>query len=476
MADVNRYIGARYVPIFADPIEWDNTRTYEPLTIVTRQGASYTSKQAVPVGIDITNSDYWVATGNYNAQVESYRQEVQAFDTRITANEDDIEDLQADVASNTERIAANHENIENFKTATNNTFQQVNQKNNAQDADITGLQLATQEAQATADAAMAAAQVAAKKTHIGFIGDSFSDGSGEVANIVANALGYELINKATAGAGFVAGAYTFTAQLQDLINDADFENVDTIFVYGGVNDWNDASASLTQMGNAITDFYELYYSIPAANRPRIIMAFGNVGVTTLARYDGFLSWARNVVRAMRNSGFAGIVDNVSLWLCGYAGGNVFNSDNLHPNSVGCAIIASYLEACYMGTYSGVFQLADGTSSFDIDLQVTFNNGVVSASVKGSAVTLPTSSGYTQIASVGARQLTFGGDNSSAGNQNFITSVPLGIYADSNGNTAQRQLVFNARNGNLYVQNIGTVSLLPSGTVNLDTVLCGFPVS
>ena len=476
MADVNRYIGARYVPIFADPIEWDNTRTYEPLTIVTRNGASYTSKQAVPVGIDITNDDYWVATGNYNAQVEAYRQEVQAFDTRITANANNI------AAEQNAREAADNIIDHRLNTLTDTATQAMNTATAANTAaasaqsSANAAQASADAAQATADDALAAAQIAAKKTHIGFIGDSFSDGSGEVANIVANALGYELINKATAGAGFVAGAYTFTAQLQDLINDANFENVDTIFVYGGVNDWNDASASLTQMGNAITDFYELYYSIPAANRPRIIMAFGNVGVTTLARYDGFLSWARNVVRAMRNSGFAGIVDNVSLWLCGYAGGNVFNSDNLHPNSVGCAIIASYLEACYMGTYSGVFQLADGTSSFDVDLQVTFNNGVVSASVKGSAVTLPVTSGYTQIASVGARQLTFGGDNSSAGNQNFITSVPLGIYADSNGNTAQRQLVFNARNGNLYVQNIGAVSLLPSGTVNLDTVLCGFPVS
>ena len=69
-----QYIGARYVPIFADPLEWDNSRSYAPLTIVTHLGTSYTSKKAVPVGIDITNSNYWVATGNYNAQVEAYRQ------------------------------------------------------------------------------------------------------------------------------------------------------------------------------------------------------------------------------------------------------------------------------------------------------------------------------------------------------------------------------------------------------------------
>lgn len=71
-----QYIGARYVPKFADPIAWDNTRSYEALEIVTNLNTSYTSKKPVPVGIDITNSEYWVATGNYNAQVEQYHQEV----------------------------------------------------------------------------------------------------------------------------------------------------------------------------------------------------------------------------------------------------------------------------------------------------------------------------------------------------------------------------------------------------------------
>lgn len=87
---VREYVGARYVPVFADPLEWDNTRTYEPLTIVYYQGNSYTSRQAVPVGIPITNENFWVITGNYNAQIEAYRAEVQTFDGRIDTLEDDL--------------------------------------------------------------------------------------------------------------------------------------------------------------------------------------------------------------------------------------------------------------------------------------------------------------------------------------------------------------------------------------------------
>ena len=82
-----QYIGSRYVPIFGrkgeDSIEWDNTGTYEPLTIVLYQGNSYTSRQFVPVGIEITNEEYWANTGNYNAQIEQYRQEVSALNANF---------------------------------------------------------------------------------------------------------------------------------------------------------------------------------------------------------------------------------------------------------------------------------------------------------------------------------------------------------------------------------------------------------
>ena len=94
---VREYIGARYVPLFADPIDWDSTKTYEPLTIVYNQGNSYTSRQYVPAGIDISNDTYWARTGNYNAQIEQYRSEVATFDDRITTNETNITDLQNDI-------------------------------------------------------------------------------------------------------------------------------------------------------------------------------------------------------------------------------------------------------------------------------------------------------------------------------------------------------------------------------------------
>ena len=71
---INRqYVGARYVPKLMG--EWNKALPYEALSIVTHLGHSFTSKIPVPANVDITNTDYWVNTGNYNAQVEAYRQE-----------------------------------------------------------------------------------------------------------------------------------------------------------------------------------------------------------------------------------------------------------------------------------------------------------------------------------------------------------------------------------------------------------------
>lgn len=50
---------------YADPIEWDITRQYEPNTMVidTDLNMSYISKKPIPAGINITNTDYWQSIG-----------------------------------------------------------------------------------------------------------------------------------------------------------------------------------------------------------------------------------------------------------------------------------------------------------------------------------------------------------------------------------------------------------------------------
>jgi hypothetical protein len=85
---MNKYIGARYIPKFEG--EWSNLKTYEPLTIVERFGNSYTSKTFVPIGVDIANTIYWSLSGNYNAQVEQYRQDVVTLTNSVNTLSDSV--------------------------------------------------------------------------------------------------------------------------------------------------------------------------------------------------------------------------------------------------------------------------------------------------------------------------------------------------------------------------------------------------
>lgn len=98
-----QYIGARYVPIFGrkeeTSIQWDNSAPYEPLTIVLYQGNSYTSRQYVPAGVDITNAEFWALTGNYNAQIETYRHEVENVGSNIDSVTQATEKNATDIAA-----------------------------------------------------------------------------------------------------------------------------------------------------------------------------------------------------------------------------------------------------------------------------------------------------------------------------------------------------------------------------------------
>lgn len=81
---INRqYVGARYVPKVMG--EWNKALQYEALSIVTYAGNSFTSKVPVPANIDISNKTYWVNTGNYNAQVEAYRQETAQLENHLNS-------------------------------------------------------------------------------------------------------------------------------------------------------------------------------------------------------------------------------------------------------------------------------------------------------------------------------------------------------------------------------------------------------
>lgn len=143
----SQYIGARYVPMFADPVNWDNERAYEPLTIVVHNGDCYTSKCFVPVGADITNGLYWVKSQDYNYQFDQLKQVVADLSKQVTA-------FAGDNAKFTEIINNFSTEFATMQTEFNKwsvQFPAMNERIDAAEADIDALKAADAETAKTID-------------------------------------------------------------------------------------------------------------------------------------------------------------------------------------------------------------------------------------------------------------------------------------------------------------------------------------
>lgn len=114
------YIGSRYVP----QIEglWDINKEYESLSIVVDVNSnSYTSKKNVPAGIELTNTEYWVKTGNFEGAIE---QELEVIRGQITIIEQDITNLENKDTLNEQEIT----NIKNSITTINQSLVTMSQQ------------------------------------------------------------------------------------------------------------------------------------------------------------------------------------------------------------------------------------------------------------------------------------------------------------------------------------------------------------
>lgn len=266
---VTQYIGARYVPLFADPLAWDITQQYEPLTIVYYQGNSYTSKQAVPANIDISNTDYWVITGNYNAQIEQYRQEVTTYDNRITANTtsntaqdaqlagttssglktliegnaSDISDIESDISSLEDADDALSAQLAGTSSSGLKTLIETNASDISDiDTTLTGFDT-TNQVKTYIDNAIL--HIETKKKML-VIGDSLSGSTYVAANArwcvkLANYLDADLFVFQANGAGYAepgVSGHTFQTLINAAHSSLDFDDadIDYVFIFGGTND------------------------------------------------------------------------------------------------------------------------------------------------------------------------------------------------------------------------------------------------
>lgn len=324
---VRQYVGARYVPVFAVPLEWSDQREYEPLTIVAYQGNSYTSMQSVPVGVDINNTAYWAQTGNYNAQIEAYRQEVRAYDGRITANanaiaaetqarESEVAEAMADIAAETQaRINGDNALALRIDSLSKQTPVQNENGRNAV-----------------------------------FIGDSFmaptTSYPQKLAYFTAQLMGWTMYNYAYGGSGWVdeaGAAMNFYHQIQKAAQQISIPvaDVDYIVIGGGFNDWNDPTPLTYKQlySAAIQTIKEARAQFPNAQIIAIPMMFRNYGVDT-HMHDLYSA----IVAGIATSGVAvKVIKDAYMWQLGFK-----NVDGVHPTVELYKIMAQYVASKVMG--------------------------------------------------------------------------------------------------------------------------------
>ena len=339
---VRQYVGARYVPVFADPLEWSDTIGYEPLTVVLHEGNSYTSRQSVPVGIDIDNAMYWAETGNYNAQIEAYHQEALAYDGRITANANAI------AAETQARINGDNELALRIDSLSKRTPVQDENGRNAV-----------------------------------FIGDSFMAPTAsypqKLAYFTAQLMGWTMYNYAYGGSGWVdeAGAsMNFYHQIQKAAQQISIPvtDVDYIVIGGGFNDWNDPTPlTYDQLYSAaVRTVKEARAQFPNAQIIAIPMMFRNYGVDT-HMHDLYSA----IVAGIAASGVAvKLIKDAYMWQLGFK-----NVDGVHPTVELYEIMAQYVASKVMGGDVKTTRLYSQTLSgggISTTLNFIIGNGMVSA--------------------------------------------------------------------------------------------------
>ena len=349
-----QYIGARYVPIFGRKDEtsiiWDNSAPYEPLTIVLYQGNSFTSRQYVPAGVEITNQEFWANTGNYNAQVEQYRQEVAAFDARITQNTTDISTLLPKSAFSDTNTVKNYIDT-NVSTLNDN----IDASSDAI-TDVIGTRF-TAESTITDFADSVDETLSTYQDKMLVIGDSYSSHelSGDQQNdsslwwyLVANKLNLTPTVFAKSGAGYVhaSDGITFDTLATNAINSiTDKDEYRYVFVYGGLNDLR------LDVPNAT------FQTAVQALLPKIANAFPKSTVIVMG-CNTFVNQNINANNATQTT-FSHILSticvatgctfiNTNTWLLGWT--SQFNSAE-HPNQFGEARISSLVLMHMFGSSS-----------------------------------------------------------------------------------------------------------------------------
>ena len=94
---LKKYIGARYTPKFMGA--WDAQTVYAALSVVYANEQSYVSRKTVPAGTELTNTEYWIKSADWNAQVAEYNRNVENYNKNVEQYNKNVESYEQAVST-----------------------------------------------------------------------------------------------------------------------------------------------------------------------------------------------------------------------------------------------------------------------------------------------------------------------------------------------------------------------------------------
>lgn len=263
--------------------QWDITKQYPAWTIVSDNNIGYVSLQPVPVGVPLSNGNYWVEVIDYTAQIAGLENRVIAIENDITNN------IKPDILINAAGIA------------------DINHKINMDERMFL------------------------------FVGDSYASQTETWVTPCVQAAGIvNYSNEAVTGTAFYDGS--FLNQITYYTGNRD--EVTDIVVGGGLNDsiFNSLGANHTALVNAIAAF-ATYAKANYPNAKLWLSFMGNAiddAPLLAGRTWDKRSWCKWTYEKWgRANGFTIITHSDAALTCNNA---TYKSDHMHPNTTGAEYI------------------------------------------------------------------------------------------------------------------------------------------
>lgn len=452
---VTQYIGARYVPIiYQNPDDntnnWKQGVTYEPLTIVSYAGGSYTSKSAVPAGAanPVDAPEYWVSIGLYSGQ------------TSINTN--NISLIQHALANATEAgYVCTTARAEGDLVWINGTLYRCTADVAVDDAYVDGINITPvldalkglsddidDLAENVTDQIDEVRQEINRPEKYIFLGDSYNESyhhGGWGSFIIATlglTVGTNVWNVAQSGAGMANGMFLTAIQNAAASMTQDEKNgITKILISSGANDWNASEVNIVSGFQALETY--LISTFPNAE---IILVGGEWAYATQAEREGILNAYNSYAIANRHMKF--INKAFLLFLDPY----FLEDDMTHPTEVGMYHYAMLLKNILLGgntstrAYSNLSAIIDTTMTGGNTSNYPVYGDISEAGIHVFNNT-PVQMGWTNTIHIGHNTPTKIGEISTVNNLFERDATIYGTFFAAyqlNGSSSASYGIFNAR--------------------------------